>query len=340
MKKKLIVLLSIVLAVFSLLVGCSQNTANEETSTPAEKEGNQEEETKVSYPEKQIEIIVPFAAGGGTDAVGRVIAESLKEILGQDVVVVNREGGSGANGMQEGLSSKPDGYTLTVVTREVTSLPLLGTAPFETLDFKFVSNINIDPAVLVVSGKSEYKTVEDLVAAIKANPGKMKFAASAVPSYYGIGFSEAAGIDFTTVPYQGAAPAITEILGGGADFGIYNPGEIKSFVDSGDLVPLAVMAEERFAGFPDAPTFKDKGIDVVSGTYRGIAVPPETPQEIVDILEKAIADSTQTEKFQQFMNNSFLGIGYMNSEEFTQYVKNDIEALTPIIEIAKSQGKK
>src|SRR5699024_1735916 len=110
---------------------------------------------------------------------------------------------------------------------------------------KYVANVNEDSAVVVVPGDSSYSNIQDLIDDIDENPGSKKFAASVVPNYYGIQFSEGTDIDFTTVPYQGAAPAITEILGGGADFGIYNPGEVKQYVDSGDLKPLAVMAEER-----------------------------------------------------------------------------------------------
>ena len=102
------------------------------------------------YPTKAIELIVPYAAGGGTDAVGRVLAEALKNVLKQDVVVVNKTGGAGAVGMNEGLRAKPDGYTLTMVTREVAILPLLGQAPFKTLDFKYVGNVNEDPEDVVV----------------------------------------------------------------------------------------------------------------------------------------------------------------------------------------------
>jgi tripartite-type tricarboxylate transporter receptor subunit TctC len=341
MMKKLNVLITMFVLILSLFItGCSTETSggksgNKNGGSDSTSEKNAETS---GYPDRKIDIIVPFAAGGGTDAVGRTLADSLKDVLGVEVIVVNKEGGSGAVGMNEGLNAKADGYTLTMVTREVASLPLLGTAPFKTMDFKYVGNLNIDPAVLVVSSDSEYKTVEDLVDALKKNAGNMTFAASAVPSYYGIQFSDEAGVDFITVPYQGAAPAITELLGGGADFGIYNPGEIKSYVESGQLKTLAVMAEERFSGFPDTPTFKEKGINAVSGTYRGIAVPPDTPDDVVKTLEKAIAEAAKSDKFIDFMNKSFLGIGYKNAEEFKSLVEADIEVLTPVIEIAKKQN--
>ncbi|MFS0646085.1 tripartite tricarboxylate transporter substrate binding protein [Siminovitchia sp. 179-K 8D1 HS] len=329
-KKSLFIL--VVLFTLLIVTACGGKASD----TNAAKKGSDADSSN-QYPNRQIEIIVPFAAGGGTDAVARVLAESLKPILNQEIVVVNREGGSGANGMNEGLNANPDGYTLTLVTREVAALPLQGIAPFETMDFKFVANVNEDPGVLVVPANSSYNNVQDLVEEVKANPGKMKFAASVVPNYYGIQFSEGTEVEFTTVPYQGAAPAITEILGGGADFGIYTPGEIKQFIDSGDLRPLAVMATERYQGLDDVPTFQEEGFNIVSGTYRGIAVPKDTPGEVVQVLSEAIKEAVETEKFKEFMNESFLGIGYYDSKEFEELIKNDIGILKPIIEIAKKE---
>lgn len=324
----------IALLLFTLLIAACNGESNDAN---AEKKDTNNS-TTTNYPNSQIEIIVPFAAGGGTDAVARVLAESLKPILDQEIVVVNREGGSGANGMNEGLNSEPDGYTLTLVTREVSALPLLGIAPFETLDFKYVANVNEDPGILVVPADSPYNNVQDLVDELKANPGKMKFAASVVPNYYGIQFSEGAEVEFATVPYQGASPAITEILGGGADFGLYTPGEVKQFIESGDLKPLAVMATERYEGLDDVPTFQEEGYDIVSGTYRGLAVPGDTPDEIVQVLSEAVKEAVETEEFIEYMNESSLGIGYYDSEEFEELIKNDIEILKPIIEIAKKEN--
>lgn len=292
---------------------------------------------EVKYPTKPIELIVPFAAGGGTDAVGRALAEALKGVLKQDVVVVNKTGGGGAVGMSEGLKAKPDGYTLTMVTREVVSLPLQGQAPFKTFDFKLIGNVNMDPTVIVVSSNSKYKTIEELLADLKANPGKLNFAASVTPNFYALQFTDAAKVKFVTVPFQGAAPAMTEVLAGRADFGIYGPGEVKAQVDAGKLRPLAVMADKRFDGLKDVPTLKEKGIDAVTGTYRGIAVPPQTPDEVTKVLEDALAKAVKDPKFVDFMNKSFLGIDYKNAAEYKQFLEKDVQVLGPIIELGKKK---
>lgn len=323
MRKTISLLLAGLFILSLLVVGCGKAEVSKQQT--------------VNYPTKTIELIVPYAAGGGTDAVGRALAEALKNVLKQEVVVVNKTGGAGAVGMNEGLHAKTDGYTITMVTREVAMLPMLGQAPFKTMDFRFVGNVNVDPEVVVVSANSPYKTIEELIAAMKANPGKIKFAAASAPNFYAIQFSLAAGVSFMTVPFQGAAPAMTEILGGRSDFGIYNPGEIKAQVEGGKIRPLAVMSEKRVEGIKDVPTFKEKGLDIICGTYRGIAVPPQTPDEVVKVLEEAIAKAAQDPKFVEFMNKSFLGIEYKNSADFKKLIEADMKVLQPVVDIANKK---
>lgn len=311
------------------------------TSTGGSNAAEAPKKEAVKFPTKPIELVVPYAAGGGTDLVGRAIAEALKPILGQDVVVVNKTGGSGAVGTNEVAQAKGDGYKMVMATREIVSNPLLGLAPFKTTDFKFIGNLNRDPAMIVVSSKSKYKTLEDLINDIKANPGKLNFASSSTPSLYGIPFAEAAKLDYVTIPFQGTAQAVVEVLGGRAEFGIYNPGEVKSQIESGDLRPLAVMNAKRLEGFfKDVPTVKEKGINVDwAGTYRGIAVPKSTPDEIVKILEEAVGKAVKDQKFVDFMNKQNLFIDYLNAAEFQEMIKKDTVALDAIVQVVNKQKK-
>lgn len=284
-----------------------------------------------NYPSRPVQIIVPYAAGGGTDAVARALAESMKNVLRQDVIVVNKTGGAGAVGMDEGMRARPDGYTLTMVTREVVILPILGQAPFKTQDFKYVGNVNADPEVVVVSSESPFKTIEDLISAMKAKPGKLKFAAASAPNFYGMQLAVEAAVDFLTVPFQGAAPAMNEILSGRAEFGVYNPGEIKALVQAGQLRPLAVMSEKRLQGMKDVPTFRERGLNILCATYRGIAVPPRTPAGVTQTLEAAVAQAVKDPKFVEFMNKSFLGIDYKNSADFKGMVEADMKTLQHVL---------
>jgi tripartite-type tricarboxylate transporter receptor subunit TctC len=284
-----------------------------------------------AYPARPIEIIVPFAAGGGTDAAGRAAAESLKGIFNQDVVVVNKTGGGGAVGFQDGLSAKPDGYTLILATRETVTLPLLGQAPFKSDDFRYIGMINEDPPLIVVPSTSKYRTIEELFAELKARPGQLNFAASVVPNYYGGTLTLKTGLTFVTIPNNGAAPAITELLGGRADFGIYAPGESKAQLDAGNLRPLAVMSETRFDLLPDVPTLKEKGYDVVSSASRGIAVSPKVPEEICKILEDAVAKVARDPKYLDFMRKAFYGVTYLDAAAYTKFVQDDVEVLREVI---------
>ncbi|MFA5851804.1 MAG: tripartite tricarboxylate transporter substrate binding protein [Spirochaetales bacterium] len=290
----------------------------------------------INYPTKPIELIVPFAAGGGTDAVGRAVAVSLKNILKQEVVVSNKVGGGGSVGMIDALHAKPDGYTIGVVTREVVSLPLMGQAPFKTMDFRYVGMVNFDPPLIVVNSKSKYLTLADLLNDMKKNPDKLKFSATVVPNFYGVPFAKACGVSFITVPNNGAAPAITEVLGGRGDFSICSPGEARAQVEAGNLRPLGIMSESRVPGlFKDVPTLRELGYDVVTGTYRGLGVNPSTPDAIVKILEDALAKVAVDPAFIDFMNKSYIGMLYKNSADMTAYIKKDIDVLKPVIESLK-----
>lgn len=285
-----------------------------------------------SYPTKPIELIVPFAAGGGTDAVGRAVAVSLKNILKQEVVVSNKVGGGGSVGMVEALRAKPDGYTIAVVTREVVSLPLMGQAPFKTMDFRYIGMVNMDPPLIVVRSDSKYKTLANLLEEMKKTPDKLKFSATVVPNFYGVPFAEACGVTFITVPNNGAAPAITEVLGGRGDFSICSPGEARAQVEAGNLRPLAIMSESRVPGlYKDVPTMRELGYDVVTGTYRGLGVNPATPDAIVKLLEEALGKVAVDPAFIDFMTKSYIGMLYKNSADMTAYIKKDIEVLRPVI---------
>ncbi|ALS24922.1 tripartite tricarboxylate transporter substrate binding protein [Paenibacillus naphthalenovorans] len=333
---------SAIIATGSLLLmtlfasGCGNQYVN--SSSAETKPEKKEEKKTINYPAKPIEIIVPFAAGGGTDIMWRALAESMKTVLGQDVVIVNKTGGSGAVGMNEGLQAKPDGYKLTAANREIAALPVLGLAPFKTFDFKFIGKVNTDPAMVVVSSKSKYQTFEELVADIKANPGKLNFASSSTPSYYGIPFAEAADLDFVTIPFQGTGQAIIEVLGGRAEFGIYGIGEVKNHIESGGLRPLALMADKRAEGyFKDVPTMKEKGINVIAHAYRGLAAPGGTPDEIIKILEDALAKAVKDPKFIAFMNKQNLFIDYQNGADFKKMLEQDLKDLEVVAEVVKRQ---
>ena len=283
------------------------------------------------YPAKNIRLVVPFGAGGGTDSVGRTLANSAKDILGKNISVMNRTGGAGAVGMSFGAQQKADGYTLTVVTREIASLPQMGLMQHSADDFKLIRMVNLDPAVVLVAADSPYNTINDLIKEAKANPGKVKFASTAAPNFYLMALEKDQSIRLNAIPYNGASEAIPAVLGHHTDVTMVTPGEAIAQLRSGQLKALGVMSEERIAFIPDVLTLKEQGIDVTMGTWRGIGAPKDTPDEIIETLGKAFDQAMASEEFKSFMAKGAMTIHNLNAKEFTDYVKQDVKVLGALI---------
>lgn len=283
------------------------------------------------YPSKNIRLVVPFGAGGGTDAVGRTLANSAKEVLGQNISVMNRTGGAGAVGMSFGAQQRPDGYTLTVVTREIASLPQMGLMQHTADDFKLIRMVNLDPAVVLVAADSPYNTINDLIKDAKENPGKVKFASTAAPNFYLMTLEKDQGIKLNAIPYNGASEAIPAVLGKHTDVTMVTPGEAISQLRSGQLKALGVMSEERIQFIPDVQTLKEQGIDVVTGTWRGIGAPKDTPDEIIEVLGAAFDKAMATDEFKSFMEKGAMTIHNLDAKTFTDFVAEDTEALGKLI---------
>lgn len=328
------------LLVLILAVGCSSSDNTESTSgTPeannGEVESGNENEKKSDYPNKPITMIIPYSAGGGTDATGRALAQAAEDNLGTSIGVVNKTGGGGSVGMSAGINSKPDGYTVTMFTVELTTLPHLGLAPFTFEDVKPVAQINFDPAAITVPADAPYNTVEEFIDYAKNNPGKIRVGNSGTGAIWHLaaaGFEKATGIEFTHVPFEGAAPAVTSLLGGHIEAVTVSPAEVLSQVESGDLKTLAVMSPERSAALPDVPTLKEKGIEVPNlGPWRGIGVPKDTPDEVVKVLEKAFMEAADEEEFKTFMKNNGLGLVIQDSEGFGNVMEESSNSFGELI---------
>ncbi|GLO62589.1 ABC transporter substrate-binding protein [Vibrio sp. MACH09] len=283
------------------------------------------------YPAKNIRLVVPFGAGGGTDAVGRTLANSAKDVLGKNISVMNRTGGAGAVGMSFGAQQRPDGYTLTVVTREIASLPQMGLMQHTADDFKLIRLVNLDPAVVLVAKDSPYNTINDLIKEAKENPGKVKFASTAAPNFYLMTLEKDQNIKLNAIPYNGASEAIPAVLGHHTDVTMVTPGEAIAQLRSGQLKALGVMSEERIQYIPDVPTLKEQGIDVVTGTWRGIGAPKDTPDAIIKTLGEAFDEAMATDEFKSFMEKGAMTIHNLNAEEFTRFVNDDTKALGTLI---------
>lgn len=288
------------------------------------------EKAAPSFPQRNVQLIVPFAAGGGTDAVARALANSAEQFLGQPIVIVNRTGGSGAVGMTEGANARPDGYTVTMITREIVSLPLMGLAQITADNFDLIANINQDPAMVLVRPDSQFRTLDDLLQAARQRPGQIRFASTARPNFYVLALELNQNLSFNQIPYNGAAEAIPAVLGGHVEFTMVNPGEAVAQINAGQLRPLAVMAEERLEAFPDVPTTIELGVNVTSGTWRGLAVPNGTPEAVRETLTNAFEQAVRDPEFVEFMERASLGIYYLDAEEFREFIEQDTELMREI----------
>lgn len=281
----------------------------------------------VLYPTKAITLICPWAAGGGTDRLSRFMADRLQEAMGQPVVVVNRTGGSGAVGHTAGATARPDGYTLTMGTFELSTMHWMGISPLTYEDFEPLYQLNADAAAILVRADAPWESIQDLVAHIKAHPGQLKMSGTATGGAWDLaraGFLLAAALPVNSVlwvPAQGAAPSVVELLGGHIDAVCCSVPEAASQIEAGQLRVLAVMAPQRLADFPDIPTVKEAGIDWQAVGWRGLMLPKDTPAEIVSILTGHCAQIVQSEAYREFMKKNGFAIEVRPPAEFEAFLK-------------------
>lgn len=294
------------------------------------------------YPEKPIQLIVPWSAGGGTDAVGRQLANGLEEELGQPVNVVNRTGGGGIVGHTAMASANPDGYTLGLVTAEITTYRHIGSSDISHEDLTPIAMINLDAAAFNVGADSEWETLEDALEAIEAEPNEYTVSGSAPGAAYHLafaGFLNQQGIDPNTVPLvpsEGAAPAMQELAAGGVDIVFSSLPEAESMRRSDRVRSLAVFADERLEAFPDVPTAEETtGEPWAAGTWRGVTGPEGLPDDIVERVAEATQTVWESEAFQSFMEKNGFGLEWRGPEEFGDFMA---EADTNNAEIIETLG--
>ena len=249
------------------------------------------------YPNKPVELIVPFAAGGGTDVLARAFSESARKHFAQNLIVTNKAGASGSVGWTDLAGSKPDGYKLAIITVEITMIPHMGMTKLTYEDFAPIARLNADPATLAVRVDSPYQNLEEFLSAAKKNSGDMKVGNAGLGSLGHLAaaaLEDKAGIRLNHVPFKGANPAVLDLLGGHIDAVAVTPVEVATHVAAGKIRPLAVMSDRRIkAGWEGVPTLRERGIDLLIGDWRGMATPKGTPPEVLVILRAMIANTLQ-----------------------------------------------
>jgi tripartite-type tricarboxylate transporter receptor subunit TctC len=284
-------------------------------------------------PTRPIQLICPWAAGGGTDRIARMVAVLLEKELGQPVTVVNRTGGSGAVGHTAGATAGPDGHTITIVTVELAMMHWMGLTPLTYKDFTPVVLLNIDPAGVQVSMTSEWKTLKELLDYVKANPGKAKASGTGKGGIWDLaraGMLKTAGMPIDAMPWvpsTGAATGLQELVAGGVQVVTASLVEGRPLIDAGKVRPLAHMADTRDPAFPNVPTLKEQGINWTMGAWRGIALPKGTSAEIVAVYEKALDKVAKSKEFVDFMKAGPFGILYKPSGEFGTFLAQQDETM-------------
>lgn len=276
------------------------------------------------YPTKPITLIVPWAAGGGTDATARTIANALGEELGETINVVNRTGGSGVVGHNAIAKASPDGYTLGLVTGEINMMHWEGLTSLTYKDYTPIAQINYDYAGVQVATDSPFDSLETLVELIKQEPkGTYTSSGTGLGGVWHLafaGFLMDQGLEpdrVSFIPSQGAAPAMTELAAGGIDIVPTSVPEARSMIEAGRAKSLGVMAPKRIDSFPDVPTIKQAiSSDYEIGEWRGIAGPKGMDPGIVATLEEALETAYNSEMYQNFMAKQGFGTEWRNAEDF------------------------
>jgi len=275
---------------------------------------------------RPVQLICPWAAGGGTDRVARMVGILLEKELGQPVTVVNRTGGGGAVGHTSGATATPDGHTLTIVTVELAMMHWMGLTPITYKEFTPVTLVNIDAAGVQVAENSEWKTLKQLLDYVKANPGKAKASGTAKGGIWDLaraGMLKTAGIPVDAMPWvpsTGAATGLQELAAGGVQVVTSSLVEGRSMIDAKKVRALANMADARDPVFPDVPTLKEQGLNWTMGAWRGFALPKGTSPEITDVYSKAMDKIVKSKEFVDFMAGGPFGILYKPAAEFGKFL--------------------
>lgn len=334
MKKRLALFLGLLLIATSI-VGCSENKT---PSPPVSNDGETKQPEKVNaFPEKDLKVIVPFAPGGAVDVTVRFLSEVAPTYLdGKKIIVENMEGGGAVVGQSAAAKAKADGHTILAYTSSVVTNSLTKQTDYTYKSFQPVIMYCYDPEVLVVPADSKFNTLEEFIEYGKTTSISINTPGNGTSHHIaGMILEDRTGIKFDYIHNDGAAMQITQLLGNHVDAGLMVYGEAKSQIMDGKIKALGIMNTERNAEISDVPTFKEKGIDIDYGAWRGLAVPADTPKEVVDTLAKAFEGMAKDPQLVENFRKAGYPLVIKGPEEFGSYVEQNAIDLEKMMSLLK-----
>lgn len=319
-------LLACVLAgamVFSLAACSNTNSGN----------GEGKEDGK-AFPTKQINLIIQAAPGGESDSTGRLIGQVMEQELGVPVVCSNKTGASGAVAFQYVRSQAADGYTIGICPAEIAMVEALGYSDVVPADMDFLGGACETPSSIIVKADAPYDTLEEFIQYCKEHPGEVVSGTAGAGSTLHIGsevFAREAGVEFSYVPFDGAGPAVTALMGGHVDVVVIGVLNAVAGVESGDLKVLAILGDERSPVLPDVPTAPEQGVEARYSTWVGLYAPKGLPADVKATLEAAVKAGVEGKPYVEFTDGKGLTRVYRNAEDFTKFVNENYEMYSELI---------
>lgn len=316
------------LVVTIILFGCNSNASGDDSSGEANASSS-------SYPENNIELVVGWGAGGGTDNFARAISKEMSDILGVNINVVNQPGSSGANAGNYVVNQPADGYTIWAISSNYAINVGDNKTPHDLSKYTPIGRVQKDTMTLQVQA-GQYESYEDFIEQAKANPGSISIGGTGARGFDELilrQFEAEAGVEFNYIPYEDAGEMHAALLGGHIDGMMDEIGPTIAQVEDGALEHLLIFSDEEIEGFEDVPLSVEKDVNVIDGQSRGLMVHSDTPEEIVNALESALEEAKDRDDYLKYEADNYLNLrdGWLNSDDYKKQLESDITTYKDIL---------